>query len=83
MKLSQLISVLEDVKRYEGDKYIWSVEDLVFPCPKSFIMELVDTVERTDLGMTVGKADNIKEIEVELEYEEDVDVVELWIWDRD
>lgn len=83
MKLSQLISVLEDAKKREGDKYIWSIEDLDFPCPQEFTLELTDTLKRTDHGMSGGKVDNTKEIEVSLEYEGGVDVLYQDIRDRD
>lgn len=50
MKISQLISVLEDVKNEYGDKYIWSLNDLDFPCPREFTIDLSSKLKRTDHG---------------------------------
>lgn len=75
MKISQLISVLKDIKKLHGDKYIWSTDGLEFPLPSDFEIELVSKLKRTDYGVQGGKATAAKLIEVSIEYEGGVDLV--------
>lgn len=64
MKISDLISILEDVKKFHGDKTIWDIEDLDSVCPREFKMDLVESVSKTDFGWKGGKASENKTIEV-------------------
>ena len=70
MKLSDLISVLEDVKKFHGDKYIWNIEDLDSVCTREFRMELVPVVKQTDFGWKGGKAKETKSIAISCHYDE-------------
>ena len=84
MKISQFISVLEDMKKYYGDKYIWSMEDLDFPCPQEIEVELSNVLKRTDGGMmTGGKKHQIKSFNLHFEYEDGVDVLDRSFQDND
>lgn len=78
--MSQLISILEDVKKSEGDGYIWSVEDLDFPCPSDFLIEMTETLKRTDCGLSGGSKE-LKLIQVDVEYEDGLDVVDRSMFD--
>jgi len=83
MKISQLISVLKDMKKYYGDKYIWSIDDLDFPCPREVEIELSSVLKRTDFGMNGGKSDDCTSLSLFLEYEDGVDLVDRCFEVRD
>lgn len=76
MKIGQLISVLEDVKKYHGDLHLWGIEGLDTPLPDTLIIDLSKTLKRTNHGVTSGKAGTNKKIEVFLEFEGGVMLVD-------
>jgi hypothetical protein len=69
MKISDLIDVLSDIKEEYGDKYIWSMDGLDFPCPREVEIELVSKLKRCDYGYEGGKATATKTIDVTLDYD--------------
>lgn len=76
MRIGHLIEVLTDIKKHYGDKYIWSLDELSFPCPRKMEVELCSKIKRTDCGYSGGKADSSIKIEVAFEYEGGVDVLD-------
>jgi len=79
MKISQLISILEDVKKYNGDQYIWQFEADSFPCPREIEVELTKVLKRTDHVMSGGNADDTKSLKIYCEYEDGVDLLDRYI----
>jgi len=71
MKVSDLIAILEDVKKFHGDKYIWDIEDLDGVCTREFKIELVSSVKQTDFGWSSGKASENVAVEVTCHYDEE------------
>ena len=80
MRISQLVSVLNDLKENYGGKHIWKIEGLEYPLPDNMEVELASTLKRTSLGVKSGKANKTKEIKVLFEYEGEVNLVDRSIW---
>lgn len=69
MKISELIEILQDIKKHNGDKFIWSQDNLDFPCPKRFSLELVNEINKTNMGYSGGQARDTKDVELYIEYQ--------------
>lgn len=69
MKLSEFISILSDLKDSYGDQFIWNLDDLTFPLPDKFIIELTPKVTKQMYGAKGGKVKDHKSIEVICEYD--------------
>jgi hypothetical protein len=75
MKISDLIRLLEAIKKECGDKYIWSQEDLDFPCPRRFELELSDQVKRTNAEYLGIKTNETGIIDVSAEYDSNANLI--------
>jgi hypothetical protein len=84
MKLSQFISVFEDIKELHGDLHIWQIDGLEGEVlPDKLDVELTKTLKRNEFGCSGGKSDKIKRLEVFLEYEGGVNLVDRSIQETD
>ena len=79
MKIGQLITVLEDVKKHYGDKHLWGIEGLDTPLPDKIEIELTKTLKRTDYGVKGGKTGSHTKLEVALEFEDGVNLIDRCI----
>lgn len=69
MKISELVEILENIKKHHGDKFIWSQDNLDFPCPNKFSLELVSEINKTSMGYIGGQAREATDVEVFVEYQ--------------
>ncbi len=68
MKISELIEVLESIKKDKGDHHIWRFET-DFPCPSEIELELTKKLKRTDHGFSGGKSEDVINCVTSIDYE--------------